>query len=59
MENTIDLNEIKEVIFTSADYDELARLEERPIQFDEDCPEVTPEQAIRYHRVNPVRQYAD
>ena len=26
------------------------------IVFDEDCPEVTPEQAIRFHRVNPVRK---
>lgn len=25
----------------------------RPITFDEDCPETTPEQAKRFHRVHP------
>ncbi len=59
MVNTINLKEIKEIVFTQDDMDELARLEERPITFDEDCPEVTPEQAIRFHRVNPVRKRAE
>ena len=56
MANTINLNDIKEIVFTQDDLDELARLEDRPITFDEDCPEVTPEQAIRFRRVNPVRK---
>ena len=59
MANTINLNEIKEIVFTQADMDELACLEDRPITFDEDCPEVTPEQAIRFRRVNPVRKRAE
>ena len=59
MVNTINLKEIKEIVFTQDDMDELARLEDRPITFDEDCPEVTPEQAIHFHRVNPVRKRAD
>ena len=25
----------------------------RPITFDEDCPETTPEQAMRFYRVHP------
>ena len=56
MANIIKLNEIKEIVFTQDDLDELTRLENRPITFDDDCPEVTPEQAIRFRRVNPVRK---
>lgn len=59
MANTINLDEIKEIVFTQADMDEIARLADRPITFDEDCPEVTPEQAIRFRRVNPVRKRAE
>ena len=59
MANTINLNEIKEIVFTQADMDEIVRLANRPITFDEDCPEVTPEQAIRFRRVNPVRKRAE
>ena len=59
MENTINLSDIKEIVFTQSDLDELARLENRPVAFDEDCPEVTPEQALRYRRVNPVRKRAE
>ena len=59
MENTINLLNIPEAVFTQADLDELARLEDRPVTFDEDCPEVTPEQAIHFRRVNPVRKRAE
>ena len=31
---------------------------EKPIVFDEDCPETTPERAIRFRRVNPPRHIA-
>ncbi len=27
-----------------------------PITFDEDCPETTPERALKFKRVNPVRR---
>ena len=37
----------------------LEKARSMPITFDEDCPEVTPEQAIRFHRVNPVRKRAE
>ena len=59
MANIIKLNEIKEIVFTQDDMDELVRLADRPITFDEDCPEVTPEQAIHFRRVNPVRKRAE
>lgn len=32
---------------------ELARAKLMPITFDEDCPEVTPEMAVKFRRVNP------
>jgi hypothetical protein len=41
--------------------EEMKLLEEarkRPIVFDEDCPETTPERAIRFRRVNPSRKVA-
>ena len=59
MANIIKLKEIKEIVFTQDDMDELARLADSPITFDEDCPEVTPEQAIHFRRVNPVRKRAE
>lgn len=37
---------------------ELAELEQAkkmPITFDEDCPETTPERALKFRRVNPPR----
>lgn len=34
---------------------ELARAKLMPITFDEDCPEVTPEMAVKFRRVNPPR----
>ena len=30
-----------------------------PITFDEDCPETTPERALKFKRVNPVRKTAN
>ena len=59
MENTINLSEIKEAVFTQADLNELARLENRPVTFDNDCPEVTPEQAIHFRHVNTIRKAFD
>ena len=35
--------------------DEVRSAAERAIQFDEDCPETTPERALCFRRVNPVR----
>lgn len=33
----------------------LAEARKKTIVFDEDCPETTPEQALRFKRVNPPR----
>ena len=34
---------------------ELKAAKEKPIVFDEDCPETTPERALKFRRVNPPR----
>ena len=44
-----------ELAFTKEEVTELERAKSMPITFDEDCPETTPEQAVRFHRVNPPR----
>ena len=54
MENTIDLKEIKEAVYTQEDIAQLEALIDTPVFPDADCPETTPEQAVRYKRVNPV-----
>ena len=43
----------EELAFTQK---ELERARYMPITFDEDCLEVTPEMAVRFHRVNPPRR---
>ena len=52
------MENIKELSKNLTD-EEMKLLEEakkRPIVFDEDCPETTPERAIRFRRVNPPRK---
>ena len=44
----------KELAFTSAEREELKRARSMPVTFDEDCPELTPELAVRFRRVNPA-----
>ena len=34
---------------------ELERARTMPISFDEDCPETTPEKAVKFKRVNPPK----
>ena len=34
----------------------LEALKDRPIEFDEDCPETTPEQAKQFYRVHPRKK---
>jgi len=57
MANTVDAAKefMKELAFTQEELEELERARSMPITFDEDCPEVTPEQALKLRRVNPVR----
>ena len=50
---------MKELAFTQEELAELERARSMPITFDEDCPETTPERAMKFRRVNPVRRAAD
>lgn len=61
MANTADgtFNLVQELAFTEDERAELERAKAMPITFDEDCPETTPERALRFRRVNPVRRVAD
>ncbi len=61
MANAVDLTreQINELAFTPEELKELERARTRPITFDEDCPETTPERAVKFRRVNPVRHMAN
>lgn len=61
MVNAVDLTKekINELAFTQEELDELERARFAPIVFDEDCPEITPEQAMKFRRVNPVKRVAN
>ena len=61
MVNTIDLTPelLRELAFTEEERKELEHARSMPITFDEDCPETTPERAIKFRRVNPVRHTAN
>ena len=48
-------DEMKELAFTKDELEELASARKMPITFDEDCPETTPERAVKFRRVNPPR----
>lgn len=59
MVNLAEMNKelLKELAFTPSDLEELERARNMPITFDEDCPETTPERAVKFRRVNPPRQH--
>ena len=61
MANAADMTKeiINELAFTPEELKELERARTMPITFDEDCPETTPERAIKFRRVNPVRRVAN
>lgn len=61
MANAADMTrELKnELAFTPEELKELERARAMPITFDEDCPETTPEKAVKFRRVNPVRRVAN
>ena len=58
MVNMNDLSETEknELAFTEEELKELEKARRMPLTFDEDCPETTPERAIRFRRVNPPRK---
>lgn len=56
----VNMSEItKEMIaalsFTEEEKEALDKARKNPISFDKDCPETTPEQALKFRRVNPLR----
>ena len=46
----------EEMTFNKEELKEIKRAREMPVVFDDDCPEVTPEKAMKFRRVNPRRQ---
>lgn len=60
MVNMIEMTEEmkRELAFSEEEKKELEKARMMPITFDEDCPETTPERAIRFKRVNPPRKAA-
>lgn len=46
----------QKVLLTESERAELEHAKTMPIVFDEDCPETTPERALRFRLVNPVRR---
>ena len=61
MANMADMTRdlINELAFTQEELKELEWARTMPITFDEDCPETTPERAMKFRRVNPVRRTAN
>jgi len=57
MVNAADMPQVtmNELAFTQEELAELERARSMPIAFDEDCPETTPERAVKFRRVNPAR----
>ena len=45
--------QLDELAFTPEEMAELEKARSMPITFDEDCPETTPERAVKFKRVNP------
>lgn len=56
--NSITEEMKKELAFTEEELKELEQARKMPITFDEDCPEVSPEKAIKFRRVNPSHRLA-
>lgn len=46
---------IEELAFSEEDLVMLEKARNTPISFDKDCPETTPERALKFRRVNPPR----
>ena len=56
--NSITEEMKKELALTEEELKELEQARKMPITFDEDCPEISPEKAIKFRRVNPLRRLA-
>jgi len=60
MVNMIELSKgmKKELAFSEEEKKGLEKARMMPVTFDADCPETTPERALRFKRVNPRRKAA-
>lgn len=58
MVNMIEMTEElkRELAFSEEEKKELERARMMPVSFDAECPETTPERAVRFKRVNPPRK---
>lgn len=54
--STMPIDLAKELAFSQEEIEEIKTAREKPIVFDEDCPETTPERALKFRRVNPPRE---
>lgn len=54
--NDIQSSRIDDLAFSKEELEELKTARGMPIVFDEDCPETTPERAVKFKRVNPPRR---
>lgn len=55
MGNIMDKIEEKELAFSPEALARIEKARNMPIVFDKDCPETTPERAIKFRRVNPPK----
>ena len=46
---------VQELAFSETELQELENARAKEIVFDEECPETTPEKALKFRRVNPPR----
>lgn len=51
----ISASTAKDLAFSKEELEELEKAKKMPITFDKDCPETTPERALKFRRVNPLR----
>ena len=56
MANVIEQPKVISREFTEKELAELESASKMPITYDDDCPETTPEMAMRFRRVNPIRK---
>ncbi len=56
MESRSKRTETISLSFTKEELDEIRLARKKPIVFDKDCPETTPERALRFRRVNRPKE---
>lgn len=56
MENMTESFVKMDIQFSKEELDEIKAARKKPIMFDEDCPETTPERALRFRRVNHPKE---